>query len=122
MKSPFFPMHFRRSARACLGVAAAGCASVAATGCATLSTSAACHGDGDPRLNALEQKLAKLELQLAAHAQPFSGQGKAIFSWAQDLTEAFPADAQPFEKDMHGGFSEVCHEHCCTIAARVALS
>jgi hypothetical protein len=36
----------------------------------------------------------------------FSGQGEAVFSWDQELTAAFPADARQYEKDLHGGFSE----------------
>jgi hypothetical protein len=28
------------------------------------------------------------------------------FSWDVDLTNAFPKEAKPFEKDMHGGFNE----------------
>ena len=35
-----------------------------------------------------------------------SGQGDFVFSWDQDLTAAFPDEARPFEKDMHGGFNE----------------
>ena len=35
-----------------------------------------------------------------------TGQGDFIFSWEENLTEAFPEDARPFEADMHGGFTE----------------
>jgi len=35
-----------------------------------------------------------------------TGQGEFVFSWDQELTAAFPKDAAPFEKDMHGGFNE----------------
>jgi hypothetical protein len=40
------------------------------------------------------------------HAKLVTGQGDFIFSWDQELTAAFPAEAEPFEKDMHGGFNE----------------
>ncbi len=35
-----------------------------------------------------------------------TGQGEFIFSWDEELTAAFPQDAQEFEAAMHGGFNE----------------
>lgn len=35
-----------------------------------------------------------------------TGQGNFIFSWDEELTAAFPKDAQMFESKMHGGFNE----------------
>lgn len=35
-----------------------------------------------------------------------TGQGDYVFSFDKALTETFPEDAKPFEKDMHGGFTE----------------
>lgn len=47
------------------------------------------------------------ETLMAQHdVQTTTGQNGAVFSWAQDLTAAFPDDAKPFEKDLHGGFNE----------------
>lgn len=44
--------------------------------------------------------------QMARKAKLVTGQGEFIFSWDQDLTAAFPEDAQEFEPKMHGGFNE----------------
>lgn len=52
----------------------------------------------------LEQRLSIVESQHAV--QHTTGQGDAVFSWSVELTDAFPEDAKPFEKDMHGGFNE----------------
>ncbi len=35
-----------------------------------------------------------------------TGQGSYVFSWDQELTAAFPDDAEEFESAMHGGFNE----------------
>lgn len=39
-------------------------------------------------------------------AKLVTGQGEFIFSWDEELTAAFPKDAQEFEPGMHGGFNE----------------
>lgn len=49
-------------------------------------------------------------LKLAAQEQ-LSGQGNFIFSWDKALTSAFPEEAKPFERDMHGGFTEDPETH-----------
>ena len=41
--------------------------------------------------------------------QTTTGQGDLVFSWEQELTSAFPADAKQFEKDLHGG---LCRSFC----------
>jgi hypothetical protein len=61
------------------------------------------------RLRQLEHQVADLSDRLRAHTadvQATTGQGKAVFSWDRGLTEAFPEDAKPFEKNLHGGFNE----------------
>lgn len=35
-----------------------------------------------------------------------TGQGDYIFSWDEDLSNAFPEEARDFEQNMHGGFTE----------------
>ena len=40
------------------------------------------------------------------HAKLKTGQGDFVFSWDENLTAAFPKDAQEFEPNMHGGFNE----------------
>ena len=56
------------------------------------------------RIAKLEERLAKFEHYY--NVQQTTGQGDAVFSWSVELTEAFPDEARPFEKDMHGGFNE----------------
>lgn len=73
------------------------------------TTPVSCHGNHDSsRIAKLEQQVAALAGQLEAQfdVQQTTGQGSAIFSWDQDLTNAFPADAKQHEKDLHGGFNE----------------
>jgi len=89
---------------------------VAAAGTAAAYTTSLSHAHGhshsDPDLAAkvsqLEQIINKMNAKLEGQygVRNTSGQGDAIFSWDQGLTAAFPADAKPFEKDMHGGFNE----------------
>ena len=88
----------RFGARAACGLAATATASVAA-----------CHGgDGGGRLERLEAQVASLAQQLAAQhdVQQTTGQGDAVFSWDRERTACFPDDAKPFEKEMHGAFTE----------------
>ena len=87
-------------------LAAAAAGTVASAG----ATAALCHGNHGGE-DAMSDRLAKLEQRLsvfeAQHAvQHTTGQGDAVFSWSVELTDAFPEDAKPFEKDMHGGFNE----------------
>lgn len=70
-----------------------------------------CHGsalDSAARLARLEQQVAEMSAVLKAqfYVQSTSGQGDMVFSWAKELTDAFPTDAKGFEADLHGGFSE----------------
>ena len=44
--------------------------------------------------------------QMPQQAKLVTGQGAFIFSYDQELTEAFPKDAHEFEPGMHGGFNE----------------
>ena len=44
--------------------------------------------------------------QNARKAKMVTGQGDFVFSWDEELTAAFPKDAQEFEPNMHGGFNE----------------
>uniref|UniRef100_A0A7S3ESD9 Uncharacterized protein n=1 Tax=Haptolina ericina TaxID=156174 RepID=A0A7S3ESD9_9EUKA len=65
-----------------------------------------CHGGHDTaRIARLEKQVEMLSSRLEAVSE-FTGQGDAIFSWDVELTNCFPKDAEPFEKDMHGGFNE----------------
>lgn len=41
-----------------------------------------------------------------SQAKLVTGQGEYVFSWDQELTAAFPKEAQEFEPGMHGGFNE----------------
>ena len=52
--------------------------------------------------------MASLAQQLAAQhdVQQTTGQGDAVFSWDRERTACFPDDAKPFEKEMHGAFTE----------------
>ena len=93
-----------------------------ATGLTFTTTAALAHGshphthDGNPhnsgvaaRLLQLEQQVTDLADLLSAYTSDVNlttGQGKAIFSWDRGLTACFPADARPFEKNLHGGFNE----------------
>jgi len=52
-----------------------------------------------------QQNLMQSE-QIVRRAKLVTGQGEFIFSWDQELTAAFPKDAQEFESGMHGGFNE----------------
>jgi len=57
----------------------------------------------------LESKVAALTAKveaLSSDVQATTGEGKAVFSWDQELTAAFPADAKQFEHKLHGGFNE----------------
>ena len=95
-------------------------AAVTATTATGLTTTALAHGvhphshDGHDRgmanrLQQLEQQVAHLTSLLQTFTQDVSattGQGKAVFSWDRALTECFPEDARPFEKNLHGGFNE----------------
>merc|ERR1712086_186650 len=65
------------------------------------------HSDHD-RVARLEAQLGKLtqQLQDLNGISQTTGQGEAVFGWDRELTAAFPVDAQPFEKHMHGGFNE----------------
>ncbi len=51
------------------------------------------HENGESGLSSKQTKLV-------------TGQGEFIFSWDEELTAAFPQDAQEFEAAMHGGFNE----------------
>jgi len=90
-----------------------------ATSAAAVTTTAFAHGthphshDGSPGLQArirqLERQVSDLSELVNVFTQDVSattGQGKAIFSWDRGLTDCFPEDARPFEKDLHGGFNE----------------
>lgn len=96
----------RASTRHAARLATAAVGTVASAG---VTTAVLCHGNhGDDamsdRLAKLEQRLSIFEAQFAV--QHTTGQGDAVFSWSVELTDAFPEDAKPFEKDMHGGFNE----------------
>lgn len=75
-------------------------------------SSVECHGvhhDHDSgKLAMLERRLEALEREAAARygVEKTTGEGDMVFSWDEALTAAFPAECHPFEKDMHGGFSE----------------
>jgi hypothetical protein len=87
-------------------------AAAALTAAAAFDRPVSCHGGHDPNA---EARIQRLEAQVAALAgklegqfdvQETTGQGKAVFSWDQGLTNAFPVDARHCEKDLHGGFNE----------------
>lgn len=44
--------------------------------------------------------------QFSRQAKLVTGQGEFIFSFDEELTDAFPKDAHEFEPGMHGGFNE----------------
>ncbi len=44
--------------------------------------------------------------QAPKQAKLVTGQGAFVFSWDEELTNAFPKDAREFESGMHGGFNE----------------
>jgi hypothetical protein len=74
---------------------------------------ATCHGTSltgtklIDKVAVLEQKLYMLESRLANKGvETVTGQGDAVFSWDEHLTDVFPAECLPFQKDMHGGFNE----------------
>lgn len=89
-------------------VAAAGAVGI---GLVTSVSTAECHGSSaqdQARIARLESAVEALQEQLKVQhdVRQTTGQGDAVFSWEQTLTKAFPVDAKPFEKDMHGGFNE----------------
>ena len=52
-------------------------------------------------------QVAKLTSILGEDVEATTGQNGAVFSWARDLTAAFPADCpKSCERNMHGGFTE----------------
>ena len=59
--------------------------------------------------------MASLAQQLAAQhdVQQTTGQGDAVFSWDRERTACFPDDAKPFEKEMHGAFTETSRPAWC---------
>lgn len=75
------------------------------------AASAMCHGGHSheaDRIERLERQVAQLSATLQSQfgVKTTTGQGNAVFSWDTELTAAFPEEAKPFEKDMHGGFNE----------------
>ncbi len=100
----------RLASRARMG--AAGMAAGAA-GLAVGMPLAICHGyhggDGDSaRIERLERQVEMLTGILAEQfdVQEYTGQQGAVFSWDRERTAAFPLEARPFERGMHGGFTE----------------
>lgn len=60
------------------------------------------HGDAQGQHHRHE----KQKTTSADQVKLVTGQGNFIFSWDQELTAAFPKDAEMFESKMHGGFNE----------------
>eukprot|EP00039_Didymoeca_costata_P020281 m.340729 g.340729 ORF g.340729 m.340729 type:complete len:435 (-) comp19489_c0_seq1:69-1373(-) len=76
-------------------------------GAALLNDQAFCDSKDD-KIRKLEQRVQELQekMKVQFDVAETTGQGDAIFSWDKGLTDCFPSDAKPFERDMHGGFNE----------------
>jgi hypothetical protein len=65
-----------------------------------------CHGNHSHHHRSHAGASEEAKQEVVQLVPKFTGQGNAVFSWDKELTAAFPADARPYEKDLHGGFSE----------------